>query len=793
MYRLARRARGPASPWPARILALSGLAVIALGVVLLPGAPRSLAQAAGSSRPASITVHGPHMLNPNTINPNTGAAKDYTYPSTVTVSQTNDLVNQTIQVTWSGFTPTPAATLPYTASTTLYPVLVAECKGIHPTFSQCFGTNNGGVANTLGSPSNAIFTATAPDGRGLADIQIFTQVQNQTLGCSAQQRCSILVMPAQGGGINANGFAASCNNHSLDSQGAALGQYDFGLGQPEFPCSWAKRIIIPLSFSPATANCPIATANLNIIGSPMLLRAMDQWDTGLCEQANPLTIGYNPFLPEQTAIQTVQSGGGDVALTTRPAPSLVSGSVRYTYAPVAVTAVSIAYYVDDALTGLPFTNLKLTPRLLAKMLTTSYNLGDVSCSTDTGSGKSLCDPGIYGKNPEDIFADPDFTRLNPGVNINTVALGNASSAADVPIVQSGHSDMTYEVTRWIAANQDAQNFLDGQPDPWGMHVNTNYLPTKQIPQLYPTDAFLAQDPSPQAARAYSPVFPLSLAVTEMLNSAPPGTQDFLSIDSNDSAFNYQHFPAEVPGQRALFAVLDSGDTSAYLMPTAAILNHAGRYVQPSQRSMAAALQSMVTASNGITQQLNLNSSNPAEYPLTMVIYAMVPTHGVSTTKAAQIARWLRYVAGPGQVQGSSPGQLPPGYLPLPAALQTEAMNAANAVQDQSGAPTGHTTHTTTPSPSASVSPSPAGKVKATKPSSGISLPTVAPKITLVSVRDPQAAGGLRYILPITLIVGGLAALTGSSLLVGDTGAALGARIIRVLNPRTLRRKTRKIK
>jgi hypothetical protein len=92
-----------------------------------------------------------------------------------------------------------------------------------------------------------------------------------------------------------------------------------------------------------------------------------------------------------------------------------------------------------------------------------------------------------------------------------------------------------------------------------------------------------------------------------------------------------------------------------------------------------------------------------------------------------------------------------------------------------------------------VSPSPAGKVKATKPSSGISLPTVAPKITLVSVRDPQAAGGLRYILPITLIVGGLAALTGSSLLVGDTGAALGARIIRVLNPRTLRRKTRKIK
>lgn len=795
MYRPLRRLPAAAFPWPARILALSGLAVVTLGLVLLPGAPRSLAQTSGSARPAGITVHGPRMLNPNTINPNTGLAQLYKYPSTVTVSQTNDLVNQTIQVSWAGFTPTPASTLPYTASTTLYPVLVAECTGIHPTFSQCFGTNNGGVANVLGSPSNAIFTATASDGRGVADIQIFTQVQNQQLGCSAKQRCSILVMPAQGGGIDASGNPASCANHSLDSQGAALGQYDFGQGQPEFPCSWAKRIVIPLSFSPAVANCPIASANLSILGSPMLLRAMTQWDTGLCEQSDPLTIGYNPFLPETTAIQTVQSGQGDVALTTRPAASLVSGNVRYTYAPVAVSAVSIAYWVDNAGTGLPFTYMKLDPRLLAKMLTTSYNLGQVSCDTDAGSGKALCDPGIYGKNPADIFADPEFTKLNPGINGNTVSLGSATSAADVPIVQSGHSDMTYEVTRWIAANQDAQNFLQGQPDPWGMHVNTNYLPTRQIPQLYPTDAFLAQDPSPQAARAYSPVFPLSLAVSEMLNAAPPGTQDFLSIDSNDTAFNYQHFPAELPGQRALFAVLDLGDTAAYLMPSAAILNHAGRYVQPTQQSMTAALQSMQTASNGITQQVNIDSNNPAEYPLTMVIYAMVPTSGVSKTKAAEIAQWLRYVAGPGQVQGAAPGQLPPGYLPLPANLKAEAMTAANAVQNQTGTPAGHTTHSSTPSPSASasVSPSPAGKVRASKPSSGLSLPTVGPKITLVSVRNPQAAGGLRYVLPITLIVGGIAALTGSSLLVGDTGAALGARITRVLDVRALRRKMRKIK
>jgi hypothetical protein len=789
MSRHIRRALAGGFPWTARILAVSGLAVMSLGLVLLPGAPRSLAQAGGSVRAQGRTVHGPRMLNPATIKPS-GLASLYKNPSTVTVSQVTGLVNQTVQVSWSGFT--PSAVLPYNVDSTLYPVMVAECSGTHPTFGQCFGTN-AGVPNTLGSLSNAVFSGTAPDGRGVARIQIFTQVQNQQLGCSAHVACSLLIMPAQGGGLDPAGNPASCANHGFDSSGEAFGDQDFVAGDPGEICSWNKRIIVPLSFSPDASDCPIRNANLSIIGSPMMERAMSQWNIGLCEQSNPLTVGYDPFLPEPTAIQTVQSGGGDVALTTRPAASTVSANVRYTYAPVAVTAVSIAYWVDNTVTDAPYTDIKLDARLVAKMLTTSYNLGQNSCSTaSTKAQKALCDPGIYGKNPQDIFADPEFTHLNP--RVTSFPIGNANVAADVPIVQAGHSDMTYEVTRWIAANQAAHDFLGGQPDPWGMHINTYYLPTARQPQLYPTDGFIAQDPSPQAARAYSPVFPLSLGVTEMLNSTPPGTQDFLSIDSNDSAFNYQHLPQESTGQRALFAVLDYGDTANYLMPSAAILNHAGRYVEPTQQSMAAALQSMVTASNGITQQVNMDSNNPAEYPLTMVIYAMVPTSGVSKTKAATIAQWLRFVAGPGQVQGSAPGQLPAGYLPLPTSLKNETLNAANAVQNQTGAPAHATHHSTpSPSPSAPASPSPAGKVSPSKPSTGLTLPTVAPKITLVSVRNPQAAGGLRYVLPITLIAGGFAALLGSSLMVGDTGAALGARITRVLDARTRRRKMRKIK
>src|SRR5215831_10233404 len=51
-----------------------------------------------STRGSSVTVTGPHMYDPKTKSPFPNA-------STVTVNQTKDLVNQTIRVSWTNFTP----------------------------------------------------------------------------------------------------------------------------------------------------------------------------------------------------------------------------------------------------------------------------------------------------------------------------------------------------------------------------------------------------------------------------------------------------------------------------------------------------------------------------------------------------------------------------------------------------------------------------------------------------------------------------------------------------------------
>jgi len=100
--------------------------------------------------------------------------------------------------------------------------------------------------------------------------------------------------------------------------------------------------------------------------------------------------------------------------------------------------------------------------------------------------------------------------------------------------------------------------------------------------------------------------------------------------------------------------------------------------------MAAAVQTMVSAGDG-TLQVNLHSTNPAVYPLTMVIYAVAPTSGTSHAKAAAIAKFIDYAAGAGQSPGLRPGQLPPGFLPLTAKLRAQARRAAQEVLNQTGA------------------------------------------------------------------------------------------------------------
>jgi hypothetical protein len=780
------RTRPTSAGWRRRAAALAGAVFMAAGVLLLPWAAQASAAspspspaASTSSPPASasaspsaspstspstpakppgpakppasprggIVVKGPQLFDP-------AHKRLFPFHSYVTVSQASHLTNQVVEVRWQGFTPSSDAL--YSPDSTDYPVMIAECQGTHPTkWSQCFGADNGGVAGTFSAygPMNTAYATTGRNGTGQAPIQLLTAEEDQQLGCKASRPCSLVIVPAQGGNIFDT--PVRCNDHSQDTDQTDVGSVAFSSQYGQ--CSWRDRIIVPLRFSPNPADCPVRSPDFSVIGSPMAERAMVQWQSKLCASSNPLNIQYDSAQSEPLAREDFLSGLDDVALTTLPATG--SGKHPYTYAPIAISSVAITYWVDNPRTGEPRGHLRLDPSLVLKLLTQSYDFDNEGCGHGKPPKSIGCDNAVD-HDPISLFADPEFKKLNPHV-------ASVGDGYQIPTVLGGESDMTYELTRWLAADSAAKSFADGTFDHWGEHVNTNYLKMQ-----LPTNTLNSMDSYPPVAHRYSPQYPLSSVAAFQVDNWYPATNWV-----KDAQGNYDKLSPETTGDRALFAILDEADAAAFQLPVAAIENPAGQYVTPTNATMTAALGEMQTSGNHITQQQNDHGKVKNAYPLTMVIYALVPTGGISKTKAAKIAQFLDFVADSGQRPGELPGQLAPGYLPLTSGMRAQTLKAAQEVVDQSGGSKHHGTAAGSVSASASASPSattavPAGQARH--------------RIGLGLVSDPATAGFARYALPVLLIGGCLLVAAGSAALVAGRGSAAvltrlrGARLARWL-------------
>jgi hypothetical protein len=748
----------------------------------------------GSSGSA-VTVTGPRMCLCTVTgaaegNPQIGNTADYKRPSTVTVSQTTSLGNQDVMVSWSRFTPTFSVDQEpgYDPQDSIYPVLIAECQGYRPASpNDCYTAGGtGAIGQNAAYQSTPAFTVTAPNGTGEANIELLTSEQMQNpIRCDATHQCSLVVVPSAGGAedTRANGTTyLNCNDHSqdLNTPQGATGGYDFyfATGNP-WQCSWAKRIVIPLHFAPGLASCPQRNANFKAEGSPMLADTMTQWQEGLCLGSNSIEVNYNGTVNEDQARNDFQSGLTDVAFTTLP----LTGPANhpFTYAPVAVSAVSVAFWVSNRTTGLPYSTIKLTPLLLAKQLTTSYNYDGFAChptpqQPPSGSPRYPCDNAVNW-DPMTIFSDPDFLKYNPG---SWSGLANNPSNFDTPIVPSGNSDMTWVTTSWIGANKDASQFIAGKPETGKQyddaclnnltqqpiachpHVNTNYKG-----MIFPTDEFLAADSNINMESQFVPVFPLSTMVTDMLNYEPSG------YDYRPQAAGTQPNPPlapEQPGQQDLWALIDQADAALNLFPVAYLQNAAGNFVQPTDQAMLAAVNDM-TAGPGGTLSMNFTKKDPAAYPLTMVIYAVVPTGGISKAKASAIAQFLDYVANRGQQQGEAIGDLAVGYAPLPQSLRQQTLKAAYDVLHQTGGSGKKTSSPSTSSPSPSPSPTSASKKATPSPSptpSSSSTPTA--HSIAVSFSSPDAAG-MSWVVFALLLAGGVLLVTGPAALIAGSPKA----------------------
>ncbi|MFJ5924988.1 hypothetical protein ACIQF6_20525 [Kitasatospora sp. NPDC092948] len=699
----------PLRAWLAAVLTWT----LGAAAVLLPLGGTGVQQAQAAT---GTTVVGPARWDP------------YTWTSgpngSVTVSPTSGLGNQVLHVSWTGFTPTvdadfqsvPVVLNPHGNSgfdkVARYPVRIYQCRGEDPKVTDCYGSSlyNADPAKgflqgfpapgttTPEFPSNMAIAATRPDGSGEADIEVWTAQQSQTLGCDPTHKCS-LVIEANYGGDSLGAYQdpageINCDDHSADSDGLFntasdnvvafenTGGKRYASGEA---CAWKNHVVVPLDFGPTPAACAAKNADFSAIGLEMADRAVQQWRTGLCQDSSPMSLQYTSGGGEPQARSSfLRHAGGDIALTAIPDRN--PATRPYVYAPLATSAISVVYLVDDGTTRRQIRTLRLNQRLLAKMLTQSYRL-DAGDSTDSVKGNPIC-----------VFTDPEFLKLNPtganGPNWPS-CLAGGTFAATAPIVVGGTTDLVTRLTTWIAADPDAAEFLQGAADPWGTHLNTKYLRSSY--PGFPVDAFQPQDFSgPKNWKQYE-WNPVLGGLGQVLRMTMDDRPSCLSTDE----INGQHAKCrnQDNGQRALFAVMDAGQAQAMSLPEAELPNPAGGFTTPTIGSMQAAAADMPVDAVTGTQQLPYGDANSAyakdskAYPLTMVQYAMLPTQGVSADKAAAIARFVSTVTDPGkgQIYGRQPGQLAIGFAGLTNDQVGAAKAAAGHVAAQDGALPGNQT------------------------------------------------------------------------------------------------------
>jgi len=357
--------------------------------------------------------------------------------------------------------------IPFVAATgKVYPGGLNGCAGLPPEAANY-------ATSTV--PGNTTYGVSDRNGNGAATFVVQSTESNASMGCSSSVKCSLVIIPIIGLSCDPAAAGLPAADRPVPGPDAdaafalcsATGHYQAGelassstnledlavAGRLWWAASnWRNRISVPLTFVVASTSCNVLNTNvpIAIYGSELMTEATAQWSPYFC--LNPKLFKLQHVqTSEPEAKNLLATGGieaafvGDPPLTPYPRPVV--------QAPVGVTGFSVSYVIDDK-AGHPYTKLRLSPRLLAKLLTESY---------PTGPGVAAGDTGIK-NNPYDMGLDPEFQALNPG--LPTFGPFDSNGAAML-LTLSGNSDVTWAITSYINSDPTARAWLNGTPDPWG--------------------------------------------------------------------------------------------------------------------------------------------------------------------------------------------------------------------------------------------------------------------------------------------------------------------------------------
>jgi len=508
---------------------------------------------------------------------------------------------------------------------------------------------------------------TRSDGTGENFFEVQTGVESPGLGCGQTRGdetplCWLVVVPR--------------GEKEVDGTRRGL-TYTEGLDtSPLLASNWRNRIVFPLDFQPVGAACAITGSETPLLGTDRIIEAISRWQPAWCgEGLGNFSYTVLSDLEAREKLMTEQPGLNFLSYGI-PESEAPRGVV---YAPVALSGLTIAFNVESQSSTLApeevrlrdgerIRDIKMTPRLLAKLLTQSYQFDAVPVT------KRVI------KNPYDISQDPEFLELNPQFKgLRFPGLGHI-------VTTLGETDSARVVWDWIWADAEARAWIRGKPDKWGMAVNPAYkrqsYPRSDFPR---TDNDCVTYSDREVALCTFDLFPFAGDLSAASRAASRG--DTLATGTYDPAAippGYKRTPPQEPGRRAMIVISDTPLTDRFSLTPALLRNANGDFVAPTLEAIrAAAARAKPTGVPGVIQP-DPGAKVKDAYPLTSFTYAATAPGALDETAAKSYASALEYIAGPGQVLGDSPGQLPIGYAPLTEDERDQVRAAATAIVERVG-------------------------------------------------------------------------------------------------------------
>jgi ABC-type phosphate transport system substrate-binding protein len=467
---------------------------------------------------------------------------------TGTVSPGVDLSNEVINISWSGFRPT--------TQQNIYTVIILQCKANPVSLADCFTAEPfPDLAN-----GNRLLDSTAADGTGSAQFEVRPASNLPQLGCSATNPCSMLVY----------------ENDALPIQPGSLP---------------AARVVIPITFAPSQADCPTITDfDVRVDGSATSAGLFYAWAARICQGESSVVLDYTET-SSTTGRENFLAGLIDFGVTALPATeeelSHHPEHRDYSYAPIAASAVVVAYNLTDPFTGLRVENLVVSPRLVARLVTNS--------------------------SVETIVRDRELLNINPTVRFPTNGINPI-------LVRAERNAATTILTSWMSADPEAKKFL-ANTDTWRVALNSSY-----VGYSYPRDAFELVD---NDSRYLPRQGQKNIATRMFYGVSPTGTQ------------------AEVTSARGVIGIVDLPTAKRFGLQVAGLLMPNGSVVQVTDDSILRGIADADLSAAG-TLVADPTPEDPLAYPMIKVDYAMVPKTFDTEEKIADVRRVLNYAVGDGQ-------------------------------------------------------------------------------------------------------------------------------------------------